>query len=419
MKNILLITYYFPPCGGAPVQRWLRFLPLLVQAGNKVSVLTTEDGDYPVLDPSLLEKIPPEVEVIRTSVPKLGKLWQKITGKNEALPYGKIEGGQHASFTKRLLIWLRLNLIAPDARIVWNPSAKKKALSLLRERGSDLIITTGPPHSTHLIGLYLKRKVKVKWLTDFRDPWTKIHYLQLEKQNPLIRKLNQFWERQVVSNADVNLIISKAIADSLPEGRKQVLYNGFDPSDFTDMHYAPASDFRIKYIGQLTAGQDIEPFLIFLSEQVQKYKITNINFTFVGNVKPEIKNYNFPVYYTGFVNHASAIEEMVNSELLILLINDTANNLGILTTKLFEYLASQTPIMCLGPVAGEAANVIVSSKAGKVFSGLNSEVWEYIKTLYQNWKHGEPVRNDYDCSLWSVQQQIKTLLQIIDNETIK
>lgn len=154
--RLLLITYYFPPCGGSTVQRWLKWLPILVEQGFEVTVLTTKDGDYPVYDESLLAEIPPEVTVIRTKTFKFEKIWKIFTGNKRPIPYGNISKNKEQNLINRILIWIRLNLIIPDIRKFWNPSALKKAIDYLRITPVDYVITTGPPHSTHLIGLKLK-----------------------------------------------------------------------------------------------------------------------------------------------------------------------------------------------------------------------------------------------------------------------
>lgn len=415
MNRLLLITYYFPTCGGAAVQRWLRLLPLLIREGFAVTVLTTKDGDYPVIDRTLPDLVPREVEVIRTYTPVFGRLWKTLTNRDEPLPYGSLDSSQTTSFAKKLLYWMRLNLIIPDARVIWNPFAKRKALQLCREKRFDWVITSGPPHSTHLIGLYLKQHIKIKWLADFRDPWTQIYYLKLQSQNALVRKINNRLEQKVVKTADLNLVISNDIAKQLPDGRKRVFYNGFNQDQFKDITYQKTDKFRIKYIGQLTAGQDIASLLEFLSTKAEQNSIRDFSFDFIGTRYAASADYHFPVAIKNYLPHAQALEEMVNCELLILLINSYTENLGMLTTKLFEYIASRTPILCLGPVEGEAADIITKASAGFVSPILNMKVWDFIIDLYQNWQQSNPVRNDSDISQWSVQQQIGDLVSLLSS----
>jgi glycosyltransferase involved in cell wall biosynthesis len=413
LKKILLITYYFPPCGGAAVQRWLRLLPLLNEAGFKITILTTSEGDYPVRDASLLEKLPTGIEVVRTYTPALGALWKKLTGKGKVLPHGNLDKSNTNSITEKIMYWLRLNLIIPDARIIWNIYAKPQALFLARVNNFDWIITTGPPHSTHLIGLFLKKRIKTKWIADFRDPWTQIYYLKRNKHNSLIQKLNSQLERKIVQSADLNLIISKAIAQQLPKGNKRILYNGFDQLQFSNIKYTKDQTFRIKFIGQLTEGQDIEALLQAISEITQTDGLSLLEFIFVGTHKQTLPDMFFPVRFLDYMPHQQALCEMVNSELLILLINDYAGNQGMLTTKLFEYIASGTPVLCIGPPDGEAAEIINQAKAGFVSDGITPYIKTYIGHIYHKWQASETVRIDHDISQWSAQQQVKELIAVL------
>jgi hypothetical protein len=188
--KILLITYYFPPCGGAAVQRWLRFINALDKKGVEIFVVTTLDGDYPYRDESLLSKIPATVKVLRSKPISFGKLWN-ILGQKE-LPYGSLQNKTTDKPLQKFLYWLRLNVIVPDLRIGWNPAALKSAVQVLRTNKIDYVITTGPPHSTHLIGLKLKKRYNIQWRTDFHDPMSEIYYLKLNPPMRLTMALHKY-----------------------------------------------------------------------------------------------------------------------------------------------------------------------------------------------------------------------------------
>jgi len=413
MKHILLITYYFPPCGGAAVQRWVRFLPLLIEAGFSVTVLTTNDGDFPVRDESLVSKIPESVKVIRTKTPVFGGVWRSLFGKNSQVPYGNIKPSKNSSLLENMMLWVRINLIVPDARVIWNHHAKKAAKKIMITEKIDWVITTGPPHSTHIVGLSLKKHYNVKWIADFRDPWTQIFYLKGKSQNAIIRLINQGLEKAVVGEADKVLVVSELIANQLPRGEKAVLYNGFNKKDFDATKYRVSDKFRIKYIGQITEGQNMEAMLQFLSEFVKKKQIYDVSFWFIGTQSYFAGDYSFPIEKSGFIPHNKAVQEMTDADLLVLLINQYDDNMGMVTTKLFEYLASGTPILCIGPVNGEAAKVIKQAQAGFVSLDLDMGVTGYLEDVYQRWKTGNPVRNDRDVTQWSVQQQVGSLINIL------
>jgi glycosyltransferase involved in cell wall biosynthesis len=365
--RILLITYYFPPCGGAPVQRWLRFLPQLIQRGYEVSVLCSEDGDYPFLDKALLQKIPPKVKVIRAKAPGLQKRWGSLFGKGKSLPYGRIptDGG----LLTRCLVWMRLNLIVPDLRVFWNPSAWRAAKRELNKVPYDMVITTGPPHSSHLLGIKLRKKFGLLWFADFRDPWSGIHYLQLSPPSKLSMWLHRRLEAKVLRDTDAALVVSQAIADGLPPGVKHVILNGYNPKDFSGLRYRPADRFRIKYVGQVTAGQD-PGIIVGLCKALRR----DFRFSLIGtNLNPEEatalrQSCGNLLQIKPFMNHREALREMVEAELLVLLVNDYEGNSGMLTTKLFEYLASGTPILCFSPGTSAAARILQTIDGAKVFA---------------------------------------------------
>ncbi|HQB49142.1 MAG: glycosyl transferase [Candidatus Cloacimonetes bacterium] len=401
--KILLITYYFPPCGGAAVQRWLRFINALDKKGVEIFVVTTLDGDYPYRDESLLSKIPATVKVLRSKPISFGKLWN-ILGQKE-LPYGSLQNKTTDKPLQKFLYWLRLNVIVPDLRIGWNPAALKSAVQVLRTNKIDYVITTGPPHSTHLIGLKLKKRYNIQWRTDFRDPMSEIYYLKLNPPMRLTMALHKYLERKIIRTAELNYIVSKAIANSLPEGNKEVLYNGFDPDDFKDLHYERTNRFRIKYVGQLTAGQDPTPLINALAE----IKLPNIDFSLIGT--RDFPETDFPVNRIPFLPHQLALQELINAELLILIINTYEGNEGMLTTKLFEYIASRSPILCLADSDGEAYELICKTESGFV-SKNTEEIIEIINKLYERFSKGDNLRTKGDISFLDVNNQIQALLKV-------
>lgn len=370
-KRILLISYYFPPCGGAPVQRWHRFLPRLIEDGWDVSVLTTEGGDYPYLDPSLLNELPPRLKVYRTPVPTLSRIWKLLTGKQQELPHGDLSSSPSDPLLKKVLIWIRLNLVIPDMRVFWVPAALRKARELIPELGIRMVITTGPPHSTHLIGLSLKKRSGVTWIADWRDPWSGIHYLKLNPPTALSLKVHKLLEGSVCRQADLNLLISRHLSDSLPEGNKLVLRNGFDDESLQAARQAtlnhPMASFDICYIGQLTAGQDLEALADILSEfrSEPQIRVLFIGSRLSSDQKLILDQRLGSVYEVlPFLPHREALFRMAAARVLVLLINRYEGFEGMLTTKLYEYLGTGVPILAIGPRGGEAEELIKAYNAG-------------------------------------------------------
>lgn len=403
--RILLITYYFPPAGGAAVQRWLRFIRCLVARGIEVGVVCAQGGDYPFRDESLQSKIPAGLRIIRAKAPSMERLWHHFTGKDTQLPHGDIQA-RKMGLMARLLVLLRLNLIIPDLRVFWNPYAFKAVLSELRSHPYDVIISTGPPHSSHLIGLKLKRQTGIKWFTDFRDPWLDIHYLKLNPPSALTRWIHSQLERKVLRSSDGNFIISEAIAAALPDAPKTVLYNGFDPEDFRNLRHHPADKFRIKYVGQLTAGQDIM-LIVKLTELLSSDFELSLIGTKLSNAEQNLLRQKLKdrFRHVEFVPHQDALQEMVDSELLLLLVNDYEGSKGMLTTKLFEYLAARTPILCIGPSDGAAAGILKDTDAGQCFGQNQMQAASaWVSQL------PKALRTKGNIDLYSVDQQIDTLI---------
>lgn len=402
--RILLISYYFPPAGGAAVQRWLRLINYLVQRGVEVGVICSKGGDYPFIDESLMGKIPKTVRVIRCRAPRMSSIWKRVSGKDAELPYGDLALPKRI-LSSRLLVLLRLNLIIPDLRVVWNPSAYRTALAELRRIHYDSIITTGPPHSTHLIGLALKRRTGIRWFTDFRDPWLGIHYLKLNPPWALSRYIHKRLEKLVLTNSRVNFIISEAIAEELPPARKIVLYNGFDPHDFAGLVHHQAPILRLKYVGQLTAGQDLGWIVDFANLLQRETEISLIG-TKLSQADRAAAAGQFRLL--DFVPHDQALQEMVDSDLLLLLVNEYEGNQGMLTTKLFEYLASRSPVLCIGPKDGAAAKVIMDTQSGQCFAKDEIRAAaEWVNSL------PEGQRTNGDISPYSVDNQVDILIKAL------
>lgn len=421
--RLLLISYYFPPCGGATVQRWLKWIPILVEQGFEITVLTTKDGDYPVYDDSLLAEIPQEVTVIRTKTFKFEKIWKIFSGNKKPIPYGNISQDKEQNLINRILIWIRLNLIIPDIRKFWNPSAIKKAIEYLRTTPVDFVITTGPPHSTHLIGLKLKNKFNIKWIADWRDPWTSIYYLQLNPPTFVSRYWHKSLETKVAQNADWNVVVSEHLASQLPTDKVSVIYSGYDEKKILPPKISKIKNgnepFKLKFIGNITEGQRLD---ILIQIIAKAFPDEDIELSFIGtNLSEEYRNLlqnllSGKFVCKNFVPHYVALKEMLDSQVLLLLINYYPGSEGMLTTKLFEYLASYNKILCLGPHNSEAEKLIYRYEAGKCFDINESEAAiEYLRNLYRLWQSGKPLKNEKDISELSAQNQVSRLIDLLYN----
>ncbi|MCD4830052.1 MAG: glycosyl transferase [Candidatus Cloacimonetes bacterium] len=416
MKRLLLIAYYWPPAGGAGVLRWLRFCHHLPAHGWQPTVITTRAGDYPFLDHSLEE---PDVRVVRTSTPTYGGMFRMVAGRKAALPYGDLRTASQDSMLKRLMYWTRTNLVVPDARVMWAPFATGAATRELRRAPFDAVVTTGPPHSTHLTGLQLKRRFGRPWLADFRDPWSRISWLSLGGPSRLTRAAHERLERRVFAASDAQTIFSPYFADIFPPGDKHVLYNGYDEREMEGLEHRRSDRFRIKYVGRITAGRDITPLL----DALQAEAMPDAELSLVGvfeqppedilHGRPGIRLRNVP-----FGPHRQALDETMNAEVVVLLSERYADTRGIIPLKLFEYIGSRTFILGLGDVQGESAALLRRYGAGEMLDYDDTDgIRRVLRQRYDLWRNGHDDRNHANVSELSVTAQTERLAQILERMT--
>ena len=374
MKKVLIITYYWPPSGGAGVQRWLKFAKYLPEFGYEVHVLTVrpDRATYPQRDDSLLKQVPENVTVHCTDASDPYAIYS-IFGKGApSSGFANDDVSGFKGLIKTLARFVRGNFFIPDPRKGWNRFAIKKANELIDSLGIDTVVTTSPPHSTQLIGLELKRKKNIRWIADMRDPWTKIYYVSELLQTKWAQKSNSKLERAVLENADKVVTVSHTLADEFCElalGLKRenvvVIPNGFDEDDF-QLNVPLEEKFTIGYMGTITDQYDITSLLKAIGSSN-----LDVGFRFIGDVQAGLRNRVGGVAarceFTGYLNHDKAIEKAASCSILLLVIPKVEANKGILTGKIFEYLALKRPILAIGPVDGDAAQILNETGAGKMF----------------------------------------------------
>lgn len=401
MKKILIITYYWPPSGGAGVQRWLKFSKYLPEFGYEPIILTVEEAEasYAQLDYSLLQEVSPALSVHKTKTFEPYNLYRKLSNKKE-IPYGGFSNQKKITFFEKLSRFIRGNLFVPDPRRGWNKYALKKALELIHEQQIEVVITSGPPHSTHLIGKKIKDKTNIRWIADFRDPWTDIYYYKELYHLGLATLLDRHLEKIVLSNADKIITVSEEVGKLLlakAAGSKEkmvIIPNGYDETDFDQVGSVKNDAFTITYTGTISMSYRIDQFIeaIFLLPETIKQQI---KIRFVGNVPEEIinlfdqKNLYSMIEVLGYIPHEEAISQMKGAELLLMAIPDSPDNKGIVTGKFFEYLAAKKPIMAIGPLGGEVDIILQKSKAGKLFDYEETEQMRlFIIKLFEQNKNG-------------------------------
>jgi glycosyltransferase involved in cell wall biosynthesis len=400
-KQVLFITYYWPPSGGAGVQRCLKFVKHLPEFGITPTVITVseKEGSYAVLDESLAADIPAGVRVIRTSTNEPFEWYKRLTGKKE-IPYGGFANERRESLAQKFFKFLRGNLFIPDARVGWNKYAIKAASKLLAEEQFEAVFTTSPPHSSQLIGLALKRQFGIRWIADLRDPWTDIYYYKDLQHTAWAKKMDARYEREVIEQSDALLVTSSdtkrlflAKAPQVESAKIRVLPNGFDEEDFKTPSQPPQDAFVITYTGTITETYNIEIFLKALSEVAARHPDIPFHLRFVGKISAQVHK---QVADSGlapitevipFVPHTESVKYLLSSTVLLMGIPDVENNFCILPGKLFEYLAANKPIICIGPLHSDADRIIDECGAGRVFHYAAYDLMvDHLDQLAQGWK---------------------------------
>ncbi|WP_372774661.1 glycosyltransferase family 4 protein [Mangrovibacterium sp.] len=381
MKKVLIITYYWPPSGGAGVQRWLKFSKYLPEFGVQPVVLTVDavQASYAQTDSSLVKEVPESIEVHRTDTFELYNLYKKLSGKKE-IPYGGFANEGKETGMQKLAKAIRGNFFIPDPRKGWNRYAYRKAVELIRENGIETVITTSPPHSTQLIGLKLKKKLGVRWIADMRDPWTDIYYYKELYHTALARRIDRLLELKVLRNADQIVTVSEdmkrifndKLSGSESESKFMVIPNGYDEEDFAQHVDAEKEKYVITYTGTISEAYDIDGFLealVALPSDLQNRLLLR----FVGKVpatitaKVERKCPSLQTELVGYVDHRKSVNYLLKSSMQLLVIPKVENNKGIITGKFFEYLASGNPVLAIGPANGDLDQLIRETGCGKLF----------------------------------------------------
>jgi len=435
MKKVLIITYYWPPSGGAGVQRALKFVKYLPEFNIRPIVLTVDEtrASYPVLDVSLLNDIPKDIRVIKTHSFEPLKILSKVASK-KAIPYGGFSGQNKEKLSQRLLRFIRGNFFIPDARVGWVNYAYKEACRIIESEQIDTILISSPPHSSQLIGLKLKKKYpKLHWIADLRDPWTDIYYYKEMMHTYIAKEKDALYERNVLDQADAILMVSDDIKRSFiakssdkNENKFHVIPNGFDNDDFSVETTIEEDKFLITYVGTIADVYKPQVFFEAMKTLIDKYPDDKIIIRFVGSISPAISvvveklNIKDHCEFISHVSHDEAIKYMMGSSALLLVIPEVENNKGILTGKLFEYLNTRKQIIGLGPVDGDASAIIAECNAGKMFERNNREgIESFIESMFLNWKNKmllpntSPKINNY-----SRKNQAKVLAGIINDTNL-
>lgn len=406
LKKVLIITYYWPPSGGAGVQRWLKFVKYLREFGWEPIVYTAENPEYPIIDASFEKDVPQGITILKQPIWEPYQLYKKLIGqkKEERVVSGFLQEKGRKSWAQNLSLWLRGNVFIPDARRFWIKPSIKFLNNWLESNKVDAIVSTGPPHSMHLIAEGVHRKTNLPWLADFRDPWTNIDFADDLNMTAFAKKKNARLEKLVVNSANIITVVSEVMQQefqALTNNRVDIITNGFDPDDFTidDSLIIEDGKFSIVHTGSLNNRRN-QPALwqaiAELRNENEEFE-KNCVIRLIGkndvSIKESLQQFNL-LQCTEFVDylpHNEIIAQQKSASVLLLSINNygEAENgfftpKATLTGKLFEYLAASKPIVMIGPIDGQAADVVRDS-GGLVFDfNAVSQIKTGLLTLFNN-----------------------------------
>lgn len=427
-KKILIITYYWPPAGGPGVQRWLKFAKYLPEFGWKPVIYTPENPSYPLLDESLMKDVPKDLEIVKTKIWEPYQLAEKLNKSNKKFKAGQFDVGKNQSWKSKLSIWVRGNFFIPDARVFWVKPSVKFLEQYLKENQIEVVVTSGPPHSLHLIGLNLKKKLpNLKWIADFRDPWTEISYYKHLKLTKSSDQKHRQLESEVFRNADITLATSYTDAENFRKNGANAICitNGFDESDSNTQTLKSSNiqaKFTLSYIGVLEQLRNPENLWKALNDLVTENEEFAEKFTlkFAGRIDDKIlnsiedSNLKNHILNLGYLSHDKAIEEMQTSEILLITNFPNDSSRGIIPGKIFEYLATGKQIISFGPKGADVSKILNETQAGKHFSYDDfGKIKEFILEKFELWKDGNLSENTQNIEQFSRKNLTKKLAEIL------
>jgi hypothetical protein len=426
MKKVLIITYYFPPAGGPGVQRWLKFVKYLPDFNIQPVVYVPENPSYPIIDENLVGEISSQAIVIKRPIFEpygLAALFSK--NKTKKISAGIIPSERKQTKIDRFLLWIRGNFFIPDARVFWIKPSVAYLKNYIQENNIDTVITSGPPHSLHLIGMRLKNLVDIDWIADFRDPWTTIGYHEKLKLSAYASNEHNILERKVLNAADRIIVTSQSTKAEFLKKTNQpitVITNGFDEEKVAKQTLD--KKFSLAHIGSFLSERN--PIILWqsLSDLVKEVPgfAEHLELKLIGTISKDIldtiHSYNLSDYlnYLGYVSHQEALIHQRKSQVLLLIEINSRNTISIIPGKLFEYMVSQRPIIAIGPRSSDFAQIIKETNTGDFFDYSEKEALkESIKSYYEKFLEGNMQVHAVGVEQYSRKKLTERLAELILN----
>jgi glycosyltransferase involved in cell wall biosynthesis len=406
MKKVLIILYYWPPAGGAGVQRWLKFVKYLRNFGWEPIVFAPENPDYPLVDASREKEIPEGIKVIKFPIWEPFSLYKKFTGKKEEdkMDFGHLVNAKsykQKGWKERAALWVRGNLFIPDARCFWIRPSVRFLYQYLKENPVDAMVSSGPPQSAHLIAMGLKDALNIPWIADFRDPWGE-YFNELSLSN-WARKQHETLERNVLQKSDKVVVVGKKMQidnEKFAGVKSEIVMNGFDFEDYQSGSEVTIDEniFTISYVGTLSQRRNNSTFWKVIAklradnEAFRNKFIVQLIGKIDSSVSEDIAKYKLQdaVKIVNYMPFSEVIAEQQKSTALLLLVDNFEGSSWVLTGKFFEYLAANRPILAIGPTDGDLAKEMNDTKCG-IITNYEDEIGleKAVLSLFERFLKGE------------------------------
>ena len=420
-KKVLIISYYWPPAGGPGVQRWMKFVKYLPEYNIKPILYIPENPNYPIYDYSLNDEVSENLEIIKNPITEISNIISNSKSLN-LIRSGNIPNPKEQSLFQRLLFFIRGNLFIPDMKILWKNKSIDFIENYLSKTKIDVVITTGPPHSLHLIGYELKKRLNIKWISDFRDPWVNLNYLNRFHLLPSVKRRHKKLRDKVLINSNSVIVTS----EKLKKLYKEIAPNIFKITNGYDYEYSTVnidSKFSISHIGSLYPERNPKYLWDIIDEiciNNEEFR-SNLQINFIGNTSEKIikylsnKTFKSCVKFFDYVDYKRAIEFMCSSQILLMVeVNDNDSSYAI-PGKLFDYLNSKRPIIAIGPDKSEVDQILYDTNAGKFFNyneSINLKL--HIENLYNQYEMGSISYDAKNISIYRRKNLTEELSKIIN-----
>lgn len=431
-RRALIISYYWPPTGGSGVQRWVKFSKYLPSEGWQPVVYTPLNPEQITIDESLAAEVPAEVEVIKRKILEPYGIYRALTGKKGNAQKGEVNpiNSQQKSFKQKLAMWVRGNLFIPDPRCWWVGPSVRFLKKYLKEHPVDVIISTGPPHSMHLIARKVALATGTPWIADFRDPWTRMFYFKHLGLSHYAAAKHAHLEKAVLDDATVVVAVSPLVQkdfQGMTKTQVELITNGFDESDYM---VRPGADgrFNVTHTGLFASDGIPDTLWKVLSDKAEHDEefAQALRIRLVGKTDAQvidsIQMAGLGEYLDnlGYQPHKVAVEEQMKAAVLMLPLRKEPEYKAVLPGKLFEYLAARRPILGIGQKDGAMATIVADVNAGKTCEWEDYEgIKRFIDDAWEAFRAGNDIYEGREIDRFSrrsTTHQMAALIERIANK---